>query len=96
MTGVEEQRGKIGCFAEAFNPADKNGVVTGKVLRLVGDFEGRAAIRENRGAARSCLPRQADKAISRPGGEAIRQILLVDRENIDGVVAGAAEGFEVV
>eukprot|EP00825_Cyclidium_porcatum_P008011 TRINITY_DN1400_c0_g1_i16.p4 TRINITY_DN1400_c0_g1~~TRINITY_DN1400_c0_g1_i16.p4 ORF type:complete len:144 (+),score=16.48 TRINITY_DN1400_c0_g1_i16:122-553(+) len=63
---------------------------------FVGDFEGRAAARENRGTAGAMLPGQADKAVGWPSGEAIGNILLLGRQDIDGVVAGLAKRFEVM
>lgn len=94
--GMEEQRGDSGGFAEAFDTADEDGVVATGVGSLVGHFEGGAAAGEDRGAAGAGLPREAGKAVGRPGGEAIGEVFLLGRQDVDGVVAGFLEGRQVV
>ena len=93
---MEQQRREVRRFAEAFDAADENGVIASRVFGDLGHFEARAAARKDRGAADAGVPRQAGKAVGRPGGEAIRQILLIGGQHIDGVVAGLAEGGQVV
>lgn len=77
MAGVEEQRGECRRFAEFLDTTDKDEMVATGMGGFVGDFEGRAAIREDRRAAGTRLPRQADETVGGPGGEAIGQILLI-------------------
>lgn len=96
LAGVEQQRGEVRGFAEAFDLADEDGVVTAGMGSLVGHFEHRAAAGEDRGAAGAGLPGQADETVGRPGGEAVGEVHLRCREDVDGVVAGAAEGFQAV
>lgn len=71
-------------------------MVTAEVNGFVHHLEGRTAIGENRGVTGAGLPREANKTIRWPGGKAVGQILLIDRENVDRVMAGLAEGLEIV
>ena len=96
LAGVEEKRREVRGFAEFFDTANEDGVVTGQVRGFVGDFEAGAAGGKERHAAGTGLPRQAGEAVDGPGGEAVGQILLVSGEDVDRVVAGFAEGFEIV
>ncbi len=96
LAGVKKKGGEFGGFAEILDPADENGVVAAGVGGFVGDFEGRAASGENRGAAAAGLPGQADETVGRPGGETVGEVLLVDRQDVDGVMAGLAKGGEIV
>jgi endonuclease III len=93
---MEEQRGDSGGFAEAFDTADEDGVVATGVGSFVGHFEGGAAAGEDRGAAGAGLPGEAGKAVGRPGGEAVGEVFLLGRQDVDGVVAGFLEGRQVV
>ena len=93
---MKNQRGQLSVFAETFNPANKNSVVTTGVHRLIGYLKSRTTIGEKRCAAETGLPSQANKAVSWPGGKAVRNILLLKRENIDRMVTGPTEGFEIV
>lgn len=96
LPGVEKQWGGGGVVGVAFDLADENRMVAARHLALIGDFKHRAAARENRRVAEAGLPGQAGKTIHRPGGKAVRQIHLLGGEDVDRVVAGAAEGFEAV
>ena len=96
LAGMEEQRGEIRGLGEIFDAADVDGVVAADLLRCVGDFEGGAATRKDRSTASTGLPLQAGKAVDRPGRETVRQVLLVGRQDIDGVMAGPVEGGQVV
>ena len=71
-------------------------MVTGQVRGFVGDFEAGAAGGKERRAAGTGLPGQAGEAVDGPGGKAVGEILLVSGEDVDRVVAGFAEGFEIV
>ncbi len=76
---MEEQGREFGCFGEAFDTADENGVVAAGMDCFVGDFEGGAAIGEYRGAADAGLPGQAGEAVGRPGGKAVGNLQLLQR-----------------
>ena len=91
-----EQGGAVGGFGEAFDAANENGMVAGQVGGFVRHFEASAGTGQQRCAAQAGLPGQAGEAVGRPGGEAVGKFLLVGGEDGDGVVAGAAEGFEIV
>ncbi len=93
---MKEQRGEVDAFAETLDAADENGVVAGDMHGFVGHFECRATAREDRGAAQAGLPGEADEAVGRPGSEAVGDVLLIAGQDVDAVVAGLAEGFEVV
>jgi len=93
---VKEQGGKFRRRAEFFDPADENGVIAAHQLRLVDHFETGAAPGKDRRPAGTGLPLEPDKTIYRPGGEAIGNVLLVLGQNVDGVVTGVAESFQVV
>jgi len=96
LSGIEKQGREIGRFAEFFDPPDENRVVATDMAGFVGHLEGGAATGEQRRAPEAGLPRKAGEAIDRPGREAVGEIGLPGGQDIDGVVAGAAEGVEVV
>ena len=96
LASVKEQRSEVDPLAEAFDPADENGVIAAGMGGFVGDFKGGTASGKNRCAADTGLPGQAGKAVGRPGGEAVGEFLLVGGQDVDGVVTGLAEGGKVV
>ena len=96
LAGVKKKRCQGRGFSETLDPADENGVVAASVGGFVGDFEGRAATGEYRRTANTRPPGQADKTVDWPSGEAVGDVLLINRQNIDGVMAGPAESFKIV
>lgn len=93
---MKEQRCEISNFAEFFNAADKNGVVARRVDGFVGNFKRDAATVENRRAACPRLPLQAGETINWPGGKAVGEFFLIDRQNIDRMMRRAAEATQVM
>ena len=63
---------------------------------FVGDLKSRATILEQRRAPRTRLPLQTSETINRPGGKAIGEFFLIDRQNIDRMMRCFAEATEVV
>lgn len=93
---MKKQRREIGCFGEAFDAADEDGVVAAGMGGFIDDFETGAATGEQRSTAEPGVPGQTGKAVGRPGGEAVGEVFLIGRQDADGVVAGFPEGGQAV
>lgn len=94
--GVKKKGCKGWGFSETLDMTNKNSMVASGIRCGVGNFKSRAAITKNRCAPLPWLPRQTDKTIDRPSGEAIGNILLIDGQNINRVMAGPTKSFKVV
>ena len=93
---MEQERRHSGRLAESFDTANEDGVVAASMGDFVGYFETGAAAWQQRRPASAGMPVQSGEAVDRPRSEAVGEIELAGRQNIDGMVAGAAEGGEVV
>ncbi len=93
---MKQQRCEIRRFAEFFNAADKNGVVTCRVDGFVGNLESRTAILKQRRATRPRLPWQTGETINWPGGKAVGELFLINRQNIDRMMRCFVKATEVV
>ena len=96
LAGVKKEWRAGRVFSKTLDATNKNSVVASAMCGLVDDFKSRAAISENGCAAQSRLPRETDKTIDRPGGEAVGNILLIDGQNIDRVMAGPTKSLKIV
>lgn len=96
LAGIEKQWCKICRFVEFFNSADENRMVAAHMTGFVGQLETGAATGQQRRAAGPPVPRQTGEAVDRPGGKTVGKVVLAGSQDIDGMVAGAAEGLKVV
>ena len=93
---MKKQRRSLRCFGKVLDPANEDGVIATDQAGFVGNLEAGAASGKYRSTAGAGLPVETGKAIDRPGRETIRKILLICRQDVDDVMAGAAEGCQVV
>ena len=93
---MEEQGRKVDAFTKTLHTADEDRVVSGQMGGFVLDFKSCTATRQDRGAAQPLMPGQTGKAVGRPGGKTVREVLLLDREDVDRVMAGFTESFQIV
>ena len=95
LASVEKKGRQTGVFGVAFDATEEDDVVTALVGCFVGDLKNCTAIGQNRRTANTRVPVQTSKAVRRPSGEAVGKVFLISGQDVDDVVAGAAEGAEV-
>ena len=93
---MKEQRPGVAVVSELQHFADEDQVIPTGVLMIVADFEVGAHPLQDRGAAVPGPPGQSGKAIGRPGREAVGEVFLVSRQNVDAVVARPTEALQEI
>lgn len=93
---MEEQRCLGDIFVVTLDPPDEDGVVTARKSSFIDHFKTGTAVWKNRSPPGAGLPGDTSEAVDWPGGEAIGEIFLIKCQDVDGVVAGATEGLEIM
>ena len=92
--GMENQRLVSLAAGETLDATKEYQVVTARIMCLVAALEPRRAALDEWYAGQSCGDVDRAKTILITAGETVRDGLLIGGQDIDGVMAGVAEGFE--